>query len=70
MKKFENMDCMQGMKEYPDNHFDLAIVDPPYGLGKELKTAGLGKNIKKQNGTEPLLTKHISKNYSECQKTK
>lgn len=25
-----NIDCMQGMKEYPDKHFQLAIVDPPY----------------------------------------
>ena len=23
-------DCMEGMKEFPDNHFDLAIVDVPY----------------------------------------
>lgn len=30
---FYNMDCMQGMKEFPDNYFDLAIVDPPYGAG-------------------------------------
>jgi site-specific DNA-methyltransferase (adenine-specific) len=30
---FYNMDCMQGMKEFPDNYFDLAIVDPPYGGG-------------------------------------
>jgi DNA modification methylase len=28
---FYNMDCMDGMKEFPDNYFDLAIVDPPYG---------------------------------------
>ena len=28
-----NMDCMIGMKEFPDNYFDLAIVDPPYGAG-------------------------------------
>jgi site-specific DNA-methyltransferase (adenine-specific) len=27
-----NEDCMAVMKRYPDNHFDLAIVDPPYGL--------------------------------------
>ena len=27
------MDCMQGMKEYPDKYFDLAVVDPPYGIG-------------------------------------
>lgn len=27
---YYNMDCMQGMKEFPDKYFDLAIVDPPY----------------------------------------
>lgn len=27
-----NMDCIAGMKEYPDKYFDLAIVDPPYGI--------------------------------------
>ena len=25
-------DCMDVMKDYPDNYFDLAIVDPPYGI--------------------------------------
>lgn len=30
---FYNMDCLEGMKEFPDNYFDLAIVDPPYGDG-------------------------------------
>lgn len=29
---YYNMDCMQGMAEFPDNYFDLAIVDPPYGI--------------------------------------
>lgn len=33
MREFYNMDCMEGMKDYPDNFFDLAIVDPPYGIG-------------------------------------
>lgn len=28
---FYNMDCMEGMKQFPDKFFDLAIVDPPYG---------------------------------------
>jgi site-specific DNA-methyltransferase (adenine-specific) len=27
-----NCDCMELMKQYPDKHFDLAIVDPPYGI--------------------------------------
>lgn len=35
-----NMDCMEGMKSYPDNFFDLAIVDPPYGLGDDKLTSG------------------------------
>ena len=30
---FYNMDCMEGMKQFPDKFFDLAIVDPPYGAG-------------------------------------
>lgn len=28
-----NMDCMEFMKTLPDNAFDLAVVDPPYGDG-------------------------------------
>ena len=27
------MDCVAGMKEYPDKWFDLALADPPYGIG-------------------------------------
>ena len=29
------MDCMEGMKEFPDKYFDLAVVDPPYFSGPE-----------------------------------
>jgi len=28
-------DCVTALKRYADNHFDLAIVDPPYGIGAE-----------------------------------
>ncbi len=35
MQIFENADCMEGMKQYPDKYFDLAIVDPPYFSGPE-----------------------------------
>ena len=31
-KGFYNVDCMKAMKQIPDNYFDLAIVDPPYGI--------------------------------------
>jgi len=32
MIEYFNEDCMIGMARYPDKHFDLAIVDPPYGI--------------------------------------
>ena len=30
---YYNMDCMEGMRQFPDKYFDLAIVDPPYYKG-------------------------------------
>lgn len=33
--KLYNQDCMEAMKSMKDNEFDLAIVDPPYGIGYE-----------------------------------
>ena len=33
LNRLYNLDCMQGMKEFLDGFFDLAIVDPPYGIG-------------------------------------
>lgn len=30
---FYNLDCMTGMKEFPDQYFDIAVVDPPYFTG-------------------------------------
>ena len=28
-----NMDCLEAMRSMPDKAFDLAVVDPPYGIG-------------------------------------
>ena len=42
-----NMDCMELMAEFPDNHFELAIVDPPYGIDAGNMTMGR----KSANGT-------------------
>ena len=33
MHDLRRCDCMDLMREFPDKHFDLAIVDPPYGIG-------------------------------------
>lgn len=34
---YYNTDCMKGMAEFPDGFFDLAIVDPPYGIKEDGK---------------------------------
>ena len=36
-------DCMEIMKQYPDKYFDLAIVDPPYGINFDGNTTVKGK---------------------------
>jgi site-specific DNA-methyltransferase (adenine-specific) len=41
-----NRDCVEAMKEYPDNYFDLAVVDPPYGLDLANMNMGAGKSKK------------------------
>ena len=41
---FYCMDCMTGMKQFPDKYFDLAIVDPPYGINAD--SFGMGDGLK------------------------
>ncbi len=36
------IDCMTALKHIPDKYFDLAVVDPPYGLPKD-SSNGRGK---------------------------
>jgi site-specific DNA-methyltransferase (adenine-specific) len=31
----QNLDCMEAMADFPDKFFELAIVDPPYGIGED-----------------------------------
>ena len=40
---FFNVDCVEFMKTKPDNYYDLAIVDPPYGIGDKFKGGKTGK---------------------------
>lgn len=45
----ENRDCMEAMKEFPDKFFDLAIVDPPYGIGMDGQKEFVSKKNRKHN---------------------
>jgi len=51
-----NEDNMLMMARYPDNYFDLAIVDPPYGL--ENKTVGSDKVDLTNRNSQQKFTRH------------
>ena len=41
-----NGDCMDLLKQTPDKYYDLCIVDPPYGIGRDNQTSTICKNPK------------------------
>ena len=53
-----NEDNMQLMSRYPDGYFDLAIVDPPYGIGEDG-----GKNHSRNGRAKS--TKYTIKNWDK-----
>ncbi len=46
LDRLYNEDCMDGMKRIPDGFFDLAICDPPYGIGMDGQHESICKNPK------------------------
>ena len=66
--KITNEDNMQLMSRYEDNYFDLAIVDPPFGIGNFVQTGGNVRGQKVEwNESTPLKEyfkelKRVSKN--------
>ena len=50
MNELYNMDCMEGMKQFPDKYFELAIVDPPYGQFNDDKRGHQGGGHAKRYG--------------------
>ena len=59
---FYNMDCMEGMKQFPDKYFDLAIVDPPYGINAD--SFGMGDGINGRGRSVARILKKERKNGS------
>lgn len=50
MNQLYLMDCMEGMKQFPDKYFELAIVDPPYGQFNDDKRGHQGGGHAKRYG--------------------
>ena len=49
----QNRDCMEAMAEFPDKFFELAIVDPPYGIGMD----GVRKSTSSHGGRKEYIFK-------------
>ena len=71
LDRLYNMDCMIGMKELPDKFFDIAIVDPPYGINVTHK-GEIGGSVlanttrfKKKPWDITPPDRNISRSYSE-----
>lgn len=43
------MDCLEGMRNTPDKWYDLAVVDPPYGLNSRIATCDNPASMKKHS---------------------
>ncbi len=60
-----NEDCLQALKAMADNQFDLAIVDPPYGIGASSKNfIRQGKQTGKSMAVSG--TKYTAKDWDNC----
>lgn len=53
------MDCMEGMAQFPDGFFDLAVVDPPYYSGPERRGRRSLTRIWEAEAAESQRTKRI-----------
>ncbi len=49
-----NMDCMEYMKTLPDKYFDLAVVDPMYGIGENGAKSGSRAKLAKRKYYKPV----------------
>ena len=55
-----NRDCLEAMREMPDKCFDLAIVDPPYGIGMDNSNKRTKPSRPNSYTNYPDLRYHIS----------
>lgn len=70
-------DCMDLMKDTPDNYYELAIVDPPYGIGfdkeNETMSAGLrkdGTRRKMKSWSNPIQKEYTTKDWDKSTPSK
>jgi site-specific DNA-methyltransferase (adenine-specific) len=48
MLEITNENCMELMARYPDKYWDIAIIDPPYGIGFDGEVKQMANNSSKK----------------------
>jgi len=61
MIDLKNMDCLEAMRQMTDNQFDLAIVDPPYGIN----FGEFNRTNKRSDGTRYKSDKYKNSNWDD-----
>lgn len=56
----ENRDCMEVMRDFQDGYFDLAVVDPPYGISVDLQSLGQGTGLAPEKNTAKLIKSRMN----------
>jgi site-specific DNA-methyltransferase (adenine-specific) len=62
LNQLYNMDCMEGMTQFPDKYFELAIVDPEYRDPDENRPT---KDMQKNGGMKRFSGKPTKKYFNE-----
>lgn len=63
MNAVYNLDCMEAMRHIPDKCFDLAVVDPMYGIGENGAKSGSREKLAKRIDYKPVDDTPPSKDY-------
>ena len=65
MNKVHLIDCMEFMKGVPDKYYELAIVDPPYGIGEDGRKSQ-SRMVSSGKWKNPGATKYKAKSWDDA----
>ena len=63
MNKIHHMDCLEFMKQVPDDYFDLVLTDPPYGISASKASWNTDKKINRFKGQKAKASTYEKKEW-------
>lgn len=62
-------DCVKALKRFNDKHFDLAIVDPPYGIGRAKTQTHTDSYVSNGKGSNFKIKQYTEKDWDNATPT-